>query len=136
MASVKRGQVKTMDTPTGQFFYFPKQVYTHGNERVRNESTVSKQEVNQGQFQNYSRALEDFMGPSSSVYRPSLGPSPFASGSSLSSVAIKNKVASTVDRMAGLTTQQSRIAKTVAVAEQMVKVVDAIWGRWGLGLGK
>ena len=135
MASVKRGQVKTMDTPTGQFFYFPKQVYTHGNEWERSESTDSKQEVDQGQFQNYSRALGDFMGSSSSVYRPSLGPSPFASGSSLSSVAIKNKDASPVDHMAGLTTQQSRIAKTVAVADKMVKVVDAM-GKVGPRLGQ
>ena len=30
MAAVRRGQVKTKDTPTGQVFYFPKQIYSAG----------------------------------------------------------------------------------------------------------
>ena len=37
--------------------------------------------------------------------------------------------------MAGLTTQQSRVAKTVAVADKMVKVVDAM-GKVGPRLGQ
>ena len=39
---------------------------------------------------------------------------------------IKDKDVSTVDHIAGLTAAQNRIAKTVAVADKMVKVVDAM----------
>ena len=137
MASVKRGQVKTKETPTGQLFYFPKQVYSAANEWERKEDTVSKQEVDQSQFQNYPRAIGDFMGPSSSVYQGQFfptGPSPFASGSS-SSGSIQDKDVLAADHIASLPAAQSRIAKTVAVADQMVKVVDQM-GKVGPRLGK
>ena len=123
MAAVRRGQVKTKDTPTGQVFYFPKQIYSAGTKYERGEAMEQNREVEQGDFRNYGRAIDNMQSYHGQFFPT--GPNPFASGSS-SSKAIQDKEpeVTIVDHIAALPVAQSRIQKTVAVAEKIAKVVD------------
>ena len=61
MAAVGRGQIKTKETPTGQMFFYPKEVYTADRTWAQSEVMKQDQEVEQEQFQSYSVAIGDWV---------------------------------------------------------------------------
>ena len=123
MAAVRRGQVKSTDTPTGQVFYFPKTIYSAGTVYEKSEVMEQRKEVEQADFQNYGRAIDNMQSGHGQFFP--LGPNPFASRSSSSgAIRDKNPEVTIVDHIETLPAAQSRIQKTVAVAEKIAKVVD------------
>ena len=132
MAAVKRGQVKTQNTPTGTIYFFPVDVYGQKRTWGQMEEMFQHQDREQLEYQNYAGAIADFIPPmemsSSSGF---CGNQPAG--------CIKDAAPAVVDHVAGLPSQQARLQKSVIVAEKMIKYVNSLGSvgpRVGLSLAE
>ena len=119
MAAVKRGQVKTVTTPTGSIYFFPVEVYGQKRKWGQSEEMEQRQDREQLEFQNYTAAIADFIPPmelSSSSGFWGQQPAGF----------IQDAAPPAVDHVAGLPSQQTRLQKSVVVAEKMIKYVNSL----------